>query len=157
MLRWWSKGAASWEGVDDANKGEPSFKILIDIMTPSELCMSRIDSTLQHESVIQLSNREPWMGWGVGVCTRTVTPSAIGSSSLSKIVRVGFLFEDESTKCTMLKGEFRLTPIRLSEGISCKESNLRGEGTPRLNGRPHFAIRLEELLIQQIPPEKKSK
>jgi len=62
MMWWRSKGAASWEGVEDANNGEPSFKILIDVMTPSELCMSRVDSTLQHESVKRLSSRESRKG-----------------------------------------------------------------------------------------------
>jgi len=46
MKRWRSKGAPSWEGVEDANKGESSFKILIDMMTTSELCMLQVDSTL---------------------------------------------------------------------------------------------------------------
>jgi len=48
--------------------------------------MSRVDFTLQHESIRRLSSRESRKGWGVGTSTRTVTPSTIGSSSLSKMV-----------------------------------------------------------------------
>ena len=107
MMRWWSKDVASSEGVEDTNSAEPNFKILMDVMTPSELFISRVDSTLQHESVRRLSSRESGKDWGVGASTGTVTPSAIGSSSLSKIVRVGFLFEVKSKKCTMLKEEFK--------------------------------------------------
>jgi len=40
IVRWRSKGTTSCEGVEDANNGEPSFKIIRDVMTPSELCMS---------------------------------------------------------------------------------------------------------------------
>ena len=50
------------KGVDDANNGELSFKILMDVMTPYKLCMSRVDSTLQHESVRRLSTRESRQG-----------------------------------------------------------------------------------------------
>ena len=114
------------------------------LCTLSELCMLRVDSTLQHESVRRLSSRESRKGWGVSVSTRTVTPSAIGSSSLSKKVRIDFLLEDESMKCTVLKEEFKLTRIKLSERISCEEMNLRGETIPRLKSRPHFVSWLEE-------------
>jgi len=62
MMQWQSKGVASWDGVEDANKGEPSFKILIDMMAPSELYISPVDSTLQHESVRWLSSRESQKG-----------------------------------------------------------------------------------------------
>jgi len=50
MIRCLSKGVAPWEGTEDANNGELSFKTLKVVMTPSDLCMSRVDSTLQHES-----------------------------------------------------------------------------------------------------------
>jgi len=62
MMWWRSKGAASWEGMEDAKNGEPSFKMLIDVMTPSELCMSWVDSTLQHESMRRLSSGESRKG-----------------------------------------------------------------------------------------------
>jgi len=62
MMRWQSKGTVSWKRVEDADNGEPSFKISIDVMTPSELCMAQVDSTLQHEAVRRLSSRESWKG-----------------------------------------------------------------------------------------------
>jgi len=54
MIRYQSKGAASLEGVKDANNDKLSFKTLKDEMTPSDLRMSQVDSTLQHESARQL-------------------------------------------------------------------------------------------------------
>jgi len=46
LMRWQIKGAAYWERVEDANNCEPSFKILINVMTPFELYMSQVDFTL---------------------------------------------------------------------------------------------------------------
>jgi len=56
------KGVASWERVEDTNNGEPSFKILGDVMTPPELFMSQVDSMAQHASVRWLSSRESRKG-----------------------------------------------------------------------------------------------
>ena len=57
----------------------------------------------------------------------------------------------------LLERRIRWAPIRLSEGVACEESILRGETIPRLKSRSHFAIGLEWLWIQQIPPGKKSR
>ena len=109
MMRCRNKGVASREGVEDVNNGKLSFKTLKAETTPSDLCMSRVGSTLQHESARQLWSKERLDSRGVGISTWKVTPSSIGSSSLSRMVRVGFLgFENESRKCTMVKKEWQV-------------------------------------------------
>ena len=50
MIRCQSKGVAPGQGIEDANSGELSFRTLKVEMTPSDLCMSRVDSTHQYES-----------------------------------------------------------------------------------------------------------
>jgi len=54
-------------------------------------------------------------GRGVGISTQKVTRSLIGTSSLSKMVRAGFLrFEEESKKCIMVKEEIQVDTKKIN-------------------------------------------
>jgi len=136
-----SRDATSWEGAEDAQNDELSFRTLENEMTSSELCMLWVDSTLQHESVKWLWGKERSNGRGVGISTQRVTLSSTGSPSLFRMVRDGFLeFEDESTNEPWWMKKNKSAAKRLSEGVSCEESNLQEETILHLKSRPHFAI-----------------
>jgi len=117
VMQYQSKGAASWEGAKDANNGELRFRTLEDEMTLSELCMSRVDSTLYQEFVRWIWSKEGLNSTGVGISTWRVLPSSVRLSSRFRMVRAGFLgFEDESKKYTMTKEERQVNSQKIKWG-----------------------------------------
>ena len=68
-----------------------------------ELYMLQVDSTLQHEFVRWLLTRECLDSRFFGMSVQRVILLELGHLFLSRMVKVDFSFEDESTKCTMMK------------------------------------------------------
>jgi len=86
--------------VEDGKNGELSFRTLIDEMTPSELCMSWVDSKLQHESQGSYEAKNVRTVRVLAYLYERDTPFSIESSSLSRMVRIDFFGFEMSLKNT---------------------------------------------------------